>query len=119
MAHGAQKLFGALGGPGVSGVAGYFQQMGIAPAVVWAWVVSMVEFFGGAAILIGLLTRVASGLIVIDMVVAILKAHWSFGFDASKGGYELALSFGVVALVLVILGPGPLAIDRAIGVEKR
>ena len=117
MAHGAQKL-GIIEGSGVVAVAAYFKSLGIAPPLLWAWVVTLVEFFGGIAIFFGLLTRAACGLILIDMTVAIVKVNWAFGFDVGKGGYELALSFGVIALVLFILGPGPLAADRVLGIEK-
>lgn len=117
MAHGAQKL-GIIEGSGVVGVAAYFKSLGITPPFFWAWVVTLVEFFGGIAIFFGLLTRAACGLIIIDMSVAIVRVNWAFGFDVGKGGYELALSFVVIALVLLILGPGPLAVDRVLGIEK-
>ncbi len=117
MAHGAQKL-GIIDSGGVAGVAAYFKSLGITPPILWAWVVTLTEFFGGIAIFFGLLTRAACGLVIVDMAVAIVRAHWAFGFDVGKGGFELALSFAVMALVLLMLGPGPFAVDRALGIEK-
>jgi len=117
MAHGAQKL-GIIDSGGVAGVAAYFKSLGITPPILWAWVVTLTEFFGGIAIFFGLLTRAACGLVIVDMAVAIVKAHWAFGFDVGKGGFELALSFAVMALALLMLGPGPFAVDRALGIEK-
>ena len=51
--HGAQKLFGWYGGPGLDGVTGFFGNLGFAPASVWAWLVALVEFFGGVIIVTG------------------------------------------------------------------
>lgn len=117
MAHGAQKL-GIIDSGGVAGVAAYFKSLGIAPPLLWAWVVTLTEFFGGIAIFFGLLTRAACALIIIDMAVAIVRVNWAFGFDAGKGGFELALCFAVMGVVLLMLGPGPFAVDRALGIEK-
>src|SRR2546421_11355442 len=36
LAHGAQKAFGAFGGPGFEGAAGFIGSMGCRPARVWA-----------------------------------------------------------------------------------
>jgi len=77
-----------------------------------------VEFFGGVAIFFGLLTRAACALIIIDMTVAIVKAHWAFGVTVGKEGFELALSLDLIAVGLLISGPGPFALDRILGVEK-
>ena len=68
MAHGAQKLFGAFGGNGMTGTVGMIEFLGVGPPLFWAWVVALVEFFGGLAILLGFLTRVAAVLIIITMV---------------------------------------------------
>src|SRR3989442_15853005 len=57
MAHGAQKLFGAFGGPGLEGAARYFEQLGFVPGNAWAFAVAVVEFIGGGALLAGLLAR--------------------------------------------------------------
>ena|SRR5437870_5770057 len=53
IAHGAQKLFGAFGGPGLEGAARYFEQLGFVPGDAWALAVAIVEFIGGAALLVG------------------------------------------------------------------
>lgn len=120
IAHGAQKLGIIDGSPlsGVASVAAYFKSIGITPPLFWAWIVTLVEFFGGIAIFFGLLTRAACGLIIIDMTVAIVKAHWAFGVTVGKEGFELALSLAVIAVALLISGPGPFALDRILGVEK-
>src|SRR3989442_9157733 len=59
-AHGAQKLFGWFGGPGIQGFAGFLSRLEIRPARFWAWVAGLAELCGGLALAIGLLTPLAS-----------------------------------------------------------
>jgi putative oxidoreductase len=118
MMHGSQKLLGAFGGPGVAGVAGMLTKLGVEPANILAWVVSITEFVGGVCVFFGFLTRFWAAGLVIDMAVAIAKVHLPNGFFAAKGGMELPLSFGVMALVILLTGPGSLSVDRATGIEK-
>jgi len=117
--HGAQKLFGAFQGPGVAGFAGMLQKYSITPPLFWAWVATIVEFFGGLFVLIGFLTRIWAALLVIDMIIAIIYVNWANGFFWLKGGLEFPLTLGVIALVLVLTGPGFVSVDRAIGIERR
>jgi len=119
MMHGSQKLLGAFGGGGVSGVAGMLGKLGIEPSHLWAWVVSITEFVGGVCLFFGFLTRFWAAGLVIDMAVAVVKVHLVNGFFVGKNGVELPLTFGVIALVIVLTGPGSLSMDRAIGIEKR
>ena len=119
MMHGSQKLLGAFGGGGVSGVAGMLGKLGIEPSLLWAWVVSITEFVGGVCLFFGFLTRFWAAGLVIDMAVAIVKVNLVNGFFAGKNGVELPLTFGVIALVILLTGPGSMSIDRAIGIEKR
>jgi putative oxidoreductase len=73
--------------------------------------VSGVEFFGGAFLLAGLLTRISAGALGIVMIVAIRAAKWAdvdsletlLGFDETE---YLALF-----LWLAIAGSGPLSLD--------
>ena len=119
MMHGSQKLLGAFGGGGVSGVAGMLGKLGIEPSLLWAWVVSITEFGGGVCLFFGFLTRFWAAGLVIDMAVAVVKVHLVNGFFAEKNGVELPLTFGVIALVILLTGPGSMSMDRAIGIEKR
>jgi putative oxidoreductase len=119
--HGAQKLFGAFGGGGITGTAAFFAKFGIEPALFWTWVVSITEFFGGLSIMAGFLTRFWAAGLVIDMIVAIIKVNWAAGFFGGRGafGFELPLTFGVMALMLVLTGPSFVSVDRATGLERR
>lgn len=110
MAHGSQKLFGAFGGRGIEGTIGIARKIGFEPAVAWGWILALTEFFGGLAILVGMLTQVASLLIIITMLVAIVKVHIKGGFFAPQGiEYNVAL-IGM-ALSLVVSGGGKLSLD--------
>lgn len=116
--HGAQKVFGAFGGPGIAGVTGMLAKMGMEPSQILAWVLSITEFGGGLCVLLGFLTRFWAAGLVIDMAVAVFKVHLANGFFASRNGFELPLALGVMALVVLLTGPGPVSIDRAAGIEK-
>lgn len=116
--HGSQKLLGAFGGGGIAGVTGMMSKLGVEPAQVWAWVLSITEFVGGICVFFGILTRFWAAGLVIDMAVAIFKVHMPNGFFAGKNGFELPMALGVMALVILLTGPGSLSVDRATGIEK-
>lgn len=104
--HGAQKLFVM----GLPGFAGMLAQIGIPLPNAAAVVVALVEFVGGTLLVIGLFTRVAAALIVVDMLVAVLEVHLPNGFFLPRG-YEYALTQLVVNLALVFLGAGAWSVD--------
>jgi putative oxidoreductase len=113
MGHGAQKLFGAFGGGGLSGTAGFFDQIGIVPGVFWAFVVAVVETFGGLFVFIGLLTRVASALIAITMFVAMVWVHLPNGFFLANRGIEFTLVLCAMGSALAVMGAGSFSADAA------
>jgi len=117
--HGSQKLLGAFGGGGIAGFAGMLAKSGIEPHVLLAWVVGITEFVGGICIFFGFLTRLWAAGLVIDMAVALFKVHLVNGFFFSKNGFEFVLTLGVLALAVVLMGPGAPSVDRATGIEKR
>jgi putative oxidoreductase len=119
--HGSQKLFGpSFYGFPWAGYVGFFEKLGITPAPFWLWVVTITEFFGGLCIFFGFLTRFWAAGLVIDMAVAILKNHIKVGFFwlTPGGGLEFPLTLGVLALAIVLMGPSPWSVDRAIGLER-
>jgi len=109
LVHGAQKLFGVFGGHGLAGTADYFAGLGLVPGMVWATVIGLVELLGGAALILGVLTRWAA--LGVEMLVALLWVHLPSGFMAAQGGIEfpLALLGGLVSLLLS--GPQAYAVD--------
>ncbi len=103
MAHGAQKLFGAFGGPGLAGVVQMMGQIG--------YLVSIGEFFGGLGLLVGFLSRFSAASLIVVMLGAIAQMHGKNGFFAPTGfEYNLAL-IGLLATVM-IAGPGRLSVGR-------
>ena len=114
MAHGGQKLFVW----GFDGVAGGFAQMGIPMANVMGPFIGLLEFFGGAALIVGLLTRLASLGLASTMVVAILAVHLKNGFF-NPGGIEFPLSLLASTLALVVTGAGSWSVDAIIGRSRQ
>jgi putative oxidoreductase len=118
VAHGAQKLFGWFGGPGLRATIGAFAAgFGIgAPATVAA---ALVETLGGVAMILGLLARPAAAGLAVVMLVAIVKVHARHGFflniamTPGKGhGVEYNLALLAMALSIAIGGAGALSVDR-------
>ena len=109
IAHGSQKLFTY----GFAGVTGAFGQMGVPfPGVIGPFV-ALLEFFGGMALVIGLLTRLAAIGLACDMLGAILLVHFKGGFFLPTG-YEFALTLLGSNIALALAGAGQLSVDAAI-----
>ncbi len=109
IAHGYQKLFVY----GLAGVTASFTKMGVPLPSVAGPLVTMLEFFGGIGLVIGLLTRVIALGLAFDMLGAIFVVHLANGFFLPTG-YEFALTLMVVSLALFLGGPGRLSVDEMI-----
>ena len=107
LVHGAQKLFVI----GVGPVAHMFGGIGIPLPQVSAIVVTLVEFAGGIALILGVVTRWAAVLLAIDMAVAVGKVHLHGGFFLPRG-YEFALTLLAACVALALAGPGSPVLKR-------
>lgn len=113
-AHGAQKLFGWFGGYGLAGTGQFFDSIGLHPGVVLALLAGAAEFFGGLALVIGLLVRPAAAALALTMVVAIFSVHIGKGFFLDKGGIEYALALLAASVSLLLSGAGRASADAAL-----
>jgi putative oxidoreductase len=114
--HGAQKLFGLFGGYGVAATGAYFDtKLGLHPGIAFAALAGFIEFFGGLALALGLLTRLAALGIVALMTVAVFAVHLGNGFFWTAGGFEYPLMWGLLALAILLRGGGSYSLDRRLG----
>jgi putative oxidoreductase len=118
LAHGLAKW-----SRGPAGFGRLLHQIGVPFPEATAWMVTLLEVFGGLAILAGVLVAVASVPLAISMVVAMLKVHLRFGFSSvntigltpdgpvfGPPGYEIDLLYIAALVLLARLGPGPLSL---------
>ena len=117
--HGLQKLAGWFGGHGLEATGNAFESMGLRPGRVHATAAGLSEAGGGALLVLGLLTPVATMLISATMATAIYKVHAKNGPWAASGGYEYNLVLIAVVFALAELGPGELSLDAALGLERK
>jgi putative oxidoreductase len=115
VAHGGQKLFGLFGGYGLAGTAQYMESLGLTPGYVMASLAGGAEFFGGLALIIGLLARPAAVALIIMTLTAIFSVHIHNGLFMANNGFEFALALLGALIAILIEGPGKLSLDRAIG----
>ncbi len=116
MAHGAQKLFGAFGGPGLATIVQMMGPLG--------YLVTMGEFFGGLGILLGVLSRFSAASIIVIMLGAVATVHARFGFfmnwtgSQAGEGFEYHLLAIAALLPIAIAGPGRFAVGRCLPVAR-
>lgn len=99
--HGAQKLFGVLGG-----------QVAGEPLMILAGVI---ELAGGLLIAVGLFTPIAAFIASGEMAVAYFVAHAPQGFWPIQNGGELAALYCFLFLYVAARGGGPYSVDGRFG----
>jgi len=109
-AHGAQKLFGAFGGPGLAGIVDMMGPMG--------YPVTIGEFFGGLGLIGGFLSRFSAASLTVIMIGAIAMVHGKHGFFLDKNGFEYNLALIGLLLPTVIAGPGRYALGPFLPLPK-
>jgi putative oxidoreductase len=82
-----------------------------------AYAAVFLETVGAVCVTIGLFTRFFAAAIAIELLIAMLAAHWVKGFSVSAGGYEYVLFLGIVMFAIALCGGGPYSVDRVIGKE--
>jgi len=110
-AHGSQKVLGVFGGKGLDATVSMMSAgLGLPPFFIYLSVFT--EFFGGIALLFGVLTRFFGVAVLINMLVAVLAVHFKNGFFAPTG-FEFPWTLAMIALGIIIMGPGEFSFDQA------
>lgn len=98
--HGLPKFYD------MPGTQDFFASQGLPGELAIA--IAILELAGGIAILVGLLTRIAAGLVALQMIGIALHVKISKGFI---GGYEFELLIMAVCITLFITGPGRVSLE--------
>ena len=127
LAHGLAKW---NRGPAKFGM--LLQHTGVPFPIPTAWLVTGLEVFGGAALILGLLVTIVSIPLIVSMIVAIVTVQGHYGFSSvntigltasgplfGPPGYEINLLYIAGLLALGLSGPSALSIDRLLMRENR
>ncbi|MCC5908077.1 MAG: DoxX family protein [Balneolaceae bacterium] len=95
---------------GIEGTQEFFGNIGIPMAGIMAWVVAIVEFFGGIMVLFGAYAKIPYLLLAIIMLVALFTTKLGGEFPAAR----LDLMLLLTNLALFLLGSGRFSVDYKI-----
>jgi len=99
--HGYAKLFG-----GIEGLTGFIAGVGFPAAALLAWLVALIEFVGGIAILVGFWTRPAALAVAVEFLfILVFFVRDKVGFGVGKA--ELEILIFATAIALLYTGAGP------------
>ena len=115
--HGAQKLFGSFGGPGLEGTSGFMEMLGMRPGRPWAYLAGLSELGGGVLTALGLFRPLGPLGVIGSMSMATRKAHWGKPIWVTEGGAELPLLNIAISTALMIREPDAYSLDRLLGIR--
>lgn len=121
-AHGAQKVFGLWGGPGIGGFAARLTALGYHQASTLAWVTGITELVAGAFVVLGVVAPLAAAAVLAIMINSVLlKLGSGFFVTGPSGGDAVEFSgvLGLGAACLVFTGPGRIALDNGRAWHRR
>ena len=107
LAHGWQKFNEYT----IAGTAASFTEMGVPAPTAAAVFATVVEVFGGAALILGLLAPVAAVFNIVNLLGALVIVHAPNGLFVGNGGYELVLGLAAGLLLVATLGAGKFSVD--------
>lgn len=90
----------------------FFDHVGLPGFFVY--IAGVIEFFGGAILILGLFTRIAGLLIGLEMCVALWKVHFPMGPITVTKNYEFPLVLCAAAFTLATVGAGMISVDHLI-----
>ena len=108
IAHGWDKMF--ITGP--IETAGQFSAMGVPNARFSAYAAGIAELAGGGMLILGFLSTIVAGVLILLMGSAIFFAHWGNGFFVSQGGPEFVMVLIAALIMIVVFGAGRVSLDR-------
>jgi putative oxidoreductase len=115
--HGAQKLFGSFGGPGLEGTSGFMEMLGMRPGRPWAYLAGLSEFGGGVLTGLGLFNPLGPLGIIGSMAMATRKAHWGKPIWVTEGGAELPVLNIAISTALMLREPDRYSLERLLGIR--
>jgi putative oxidoreductase len=115
--HGAQKLFGSFGGPGLEGTSGFMEMLGMRPGRPWAYLAGVSEFGGGVLTALGLFKPLGPLGVIGAMSMATRKAHWDKPIWVTEGGAELPVLNIAISTALMIRESDRYSLDRLLGIR--
>jgi len=115
--HGAQKLFGSFGGPGLKGTASMMEHLGLQPGKQWGMAAALSEFAGGTLTALGLGGPLGPIGVLSSMTMAATTAHWGKPIWVTEGGAELPVTNAAVAVALAMAGSGRYSLDQMTGIK--
>jgi putative oxidoreductase len=112
--HGAQKLFGALGGPGLERAGAGFERIGLTPGKPMAALAGATELGGGLLTAAGVADP-AGPLAIMGAMTVASATHRASGPLAANRGFELPLTNLATAAALAASGPGRFRLSPPLG----
>lgn len=111
--HGVQKVFYLT----IDRYVGLISQHGLPAARLLAYLTFFTELVAAACLAIGLFTRIAAAMILIEMIVIIFVFNWEFGYFWTNRGVEYAVLWALLCLAIFFKGGGRYSVDHLIGKE--
>ena len=117
MQHGLLKLGWVGTGGSISGVAGWFNGIGLRPGLLWALIATAAEALGGLLMVLGLGGPLGPGVVAGDLLVVAIVAHAPQGFWAGGGkvGWEFPVPLAAAGFAVALVGNGQWSLDGALG----
>lgn len=118
-AHGAQKLFGAFGGPGLQKAGAGFEALGFRPGADYARIAALTELTAGVLLVLGAGGPAGPAMVASSMGVAAESTHRKNGYFAQQQGIELNVMYALGALLLANTGNGRFSVDGLLGLDRK
>jgi putative oxidoreductase len=115
--HGSGTLFNTFQGPGLhAGAHFYATTAHLHPGMFFAVLSGSIEFFGGLAIGVGLLGRLAALGLIGEMVMAMITVTFPHGLESSGlgQGYEINIALAALCVFIVLVGTGRYSLGAVI-----